>query len=234
MKKDVEKLTDLLNEGKISEGDFKLLSSALVNHKSGIQSLLSLTINPFQKIAGTSALLIGLIVIFMMSYLGVIAKVYFPGVIDCLNSAVVKNPRIPLSFSVLLYQNIICWFVLSILFFIGAKIFQGKKIRSIDFFGTVAFARFPFLLLTVLISIIQIVNPSFMNIDITKGIPSHMSFGMILFSLFAVGFGVWQITTYFFALKVSSGLTGRKLWMIFITAIVLGEAISWPLNNIFI
>lgn len=233
MKKDLEKLTDLFKNGKISEDDFKLLSAALVNRNSRIPSIFAIAINPFQRIAGASALIIGLMIIVIMSYLGVIAKVYFPGIIDVLNSVVVKNPQIPLSFQLLLYQNLVCWLILSILFFIGSKVFQPKKIRIIDFLGTVALARYPFLLVTAFISIIQIINPNFMNIDITKGIQSQMSFGMILFSLLVISFAIWQITTYFFALKVSSGLIGKKLWITFVVALILGEAISWPLTTLF-
>lgn len=231
MTKDKEKLFNMLKEGKISETDFKVLSSAL--EKKNSSSLLSLAINPFQKIAGLYALILGAITIICMSYLGTIAKVYFPGIIDCLNAAVVKNPKISPNFIFLLYQNIVCWFLLSILFIFTAKYFQNKKLRMIDFFGTVALARFPFLFLTFLLSIIQIVAPSFMNIDISQGIEIHLSFSMVLFSLMAIGFGIWQIAAYFYALKVSSGLIGKKLWISFILAIVVAEAISWKLTILF-
>lgn len=233
MTTDNEKLLNMMKEGKISENEFKLLSSALEKKNPRISSLLSLAINPFQKIAGWYALILGSITIICMSYLGTIAKVYFPGIIDCLNSSVVKNPKMPLSFIFLFYQNIVCWFLLSILFILIAKFLQNKKLRMIDFFGTVALARFPFLFLALFLSIIQLVDPSFMNIDISKGIQIHMSFSMILFSLLTIGFGIWQIATYFYALKVSSGLVGKKLWISFILAIVLGEAISWQLTTLF-
>lgn len=233
MKKDNEKLLNMLKEGKISENDFKVVSLALEKKKFSIPSLLLFAFNPFQKIAGWYALILGAITIIIMSYLGTIAKVYFPGIIDCLNSVVVKNPKTPLNFYLLLYQNIICWLVLSILFIGIAKYLPNKKIRMLDFFGTVALARFPYLLLTLLLSIIQIVNPSFMDIDLSKGVEIHLSMPMILFGLFAAGFGIWQITTYFYSFKVSSGLIGKKLWIGFILAMVLGEAISWQLTTLF-
>lgn len=72
-----------------------------------------------------------------------------------------------------------------------------------------------------------------MNIDASKGTQIHISLEMIIFSLLAIGFLMWQITTYFFALKVSSGLSGKKLWVTFVLAMILGEAISWQLTNIF-
>lgn len=233
MAKEKEKLLNMLKEGKITEHDYKLLSNTLNKKNSYLTSLFLMAINPFQKIAGAYALFIGLIVIIFMSYLGVFAKVYFPGIFDCLNSVVVKNPKTQPNFFLLLYQNVVCWLVLSLLFIVAARVFQKKGTRIIDFFGTVALSRFPFLILTAFLSIIQIIDPSFMNIDISKGFQFHMSFMMIVFSLLAIAFGVWQIITYFYALKESSGLTGKPLWISFIVTMVLGEAISWQLTTIF-
>ncbi len=96
MKTDLEKLANLLSKGKISENEYKLLSTALENKNSKIQSILSIAINPFQKIAGISALIIGVMIILATSYLGILANVHFPGIID------VKIIRIPLGFSLLL------------------------------------------------------------------------------------------------------------------------------------
>jgi len=234
VRKENERLLNMLRENKITDADYKILSAALDKKSSLISSVFSLIVNPFQKIAGLYALLIGIGVIISMSYLGVIAKVYFPGPISCLNSILIKNPKMQISFFLLLYQNIISWVVLTTLFIIAAKFFRQKRIRIIDFFGTVALSRIPYLVVVAIVSIIQVLNPSFMNIDIAKGIPIHLSFTMSVFSIVLILCAIWQITTYFYALKESSGLVGKKLWVSFIVAIILGEVISSPLSMIFL
>jgi len=228
-----EKLRNMLKEGKITENDFQLLSTALDKRKPCISRLFTLAINPFQKIAGWYALFSGILVMCCMSYLGVIAKVYFPGILAVLNASTVKNPAVPINFSWGMYQNFVSWIILSILFIITAKIFKQRQVRLIDFFGTVALSRFPFLVLVVFISIIRVVNPAFMEIDITKGFPIHSSLSMVAFSFVVILCAAWQLTTYFYALKESSGLTGKKLWISFIVAIILGDIISSPLAMIF-
>lgn len=234
MSKEKERLIRMLHENKISEEDYKLLSAALDKKSSLASQLFSIFINPFQKVAGLYALIIGLVFIVSISYLGVIAEVYFPGILDCLNSSVVKNPKAPLNFFLLFYQNIISWLVLSILFIIFAKIFQKKNIRIIDFFGTVALSRFPYVILTGFLSIVRVMNPSFMNIDITKGYSLHPSIMMSVFGFMVIACMIWQVITYFYALKESSGLMGKKLWVGFIASLLLGEVIALPLTTLLI
>jgi len=233
MTKEKERLFEMFRENKISEEDYKLLLAALDKKSSRISSLLFLAVNPFQKIAGFYSLAIGLIVIVIMSYFGVIAKVNFPGILACLNADVLINTKVKINFLLLFYQNLVSWIVLAALFLIAAVICKQKKIRVIDFFGTLAMSRFPYLILAAFLSILRIVNPSFMNVDITKGFPLHPSMMMIMFSFFVLSCGIWQATTYFYALKESSGLMGKKLWISYIATLIIGDVISSPLSMIF-
>ena len=61
----------------------------------------------------------------------------------------------------------------------------------------------------------------------------HPSLAMSAFSIIVIGLFVWQIITYFYALKESSGLKGKKLMLSFIVALILGEVIASPLTTIF-
>jgi hypothetical protein len=160
-----------------------------------------------------------------MSYLGTIAKVYFPGVIDCSNTAL--WPKINFSFLVLIYQNLISWLVITAVFIAITKILRQKRTRIIDFFGTTAFARYPYLLLVGIISIIRLFDPNNGNlIAIATGKTSIHPIMESVFSMIALLFALWQIVTYFFAFKESSGLIGKKLWLGFFVAMVSAEAIS--------
>lgn len=232
MKNNKERLMGMLNENKISQDDYNTLLVALekTSFFSTIQS--SLLLNPFQKIAGFKALAIGMIILLLMSYVGVIAKVYFIGSISMLNASVVATQTMNIGFLLLAYQNIVSWLVLTAVFIIAAKILQNKKIRIIDFLGTVSFARFPLLLFTIFTSITRMVNPDMLDVDITKGLLVHPSIEQYLFSIVGMILVVWQIITYFYALKESSGLIGKKLWLGFIVSIIVAEFISHPLTTV--
>lgn len=233
MSKEQDRLLSMLNEKKITEEDYQLLSAALNKKNSSIYKLLLILTNPFQKIAGFRALVAGLMVIFGMSYLGAIGKFYSVGIIGCLNASVITNSNIQPTFLLILYQNLVVWLVATFVFIIVAKIFQQKRLRLLDFFGTVAFARFPFLIMTGFLAIARALNLSFLNIDLSKGFKLHPSFSTSLFSAVIILCFIWEIATYFYALKESSGLTGKKLWLGFIGAIFAGEMIASPLTTIF-
>lgn len=233
MSKEKERLGKMLKEGKISEEDYSLLLAAIEKNSSRAGYIFSILLNPFQKIAGFNALILGLIVILAMSFLGVAAKLYFPGILGVLNATVVKLPKIQMGVFLPLCQNIISWLTLTFLFFISAKIFQQKKLRFLDFLGTVALSRFPYLILTLSILLSKAISPGFMDIDLSKGLELHPSIGMTLFGIFFTICALWQIITYFYALKESSGLIGKKLWISFLASIIIGEAISSPLTTIF-
>lgn len=233
MTEEKNRLRNMLKENKITKEEYTLLSASLDKKSSFAASLFWFLVNPFQKIAGFYALVTGLIIFICMCYFGVLANVYFPGILQVLNGVVVKNPKTPLSFQLLLYQIFVSWLVLVALFYIAAKIFQQKKLRLLDFFGTVALSRFPYLVMTIFTLIMRILEPTFMNLDITKGVQMHPSILASFVSIFIYFCVLWQIATYYYALKISSGLAGKKLWISFIVAILLGEAITQPLTSIF-
>lgn len=229
-----EHLLNMLSEHKVTENEYKVLSNALDKKTSIGYSIFSFAINPFRKIAGGYSLALGLIVIICLSLLGTLANLYFPGVLSALNASAIKNPKIPMSFILLLYQNIACWLILGVSFIVLSKIFKQKRLRIIDFFGTTALARYPYLVLTAYVALMQWLDPSFLVIDYSKGLNFHPSTMFTIFSLIATLCVIWQLLTYFFALKESSGMTGIKLWASFIISIIVGEAITYPITMFFV
>src|ERR1700738_5476391 len=102
------------------------------------------------------------------------------------------------------------------LFFIAAAIiFKRKRIRLVDFFGTVAFSRFPFLLLVAAQVIVMLIKPKLFEFDPGQNYQFHFSFIIFFSNLLWTFCYMWQIGTYFHALKESSELTGNKLWVSF-------------------
>lgn len=225
MTSEQDRLLTLLKDNKITQDEYKLLSKALIN-KTAPRFVFSLLINPYQKIAGMWALILGIGIILSISYLGSIAKIYFPGLLGILNASMIKNPNIETAFLFLLYQNAVIWLVLTLLFIVSAKICQQKSVRIIDFMGTVAFSRFPYLLLTAFLAIMRVMNPKFMDVRMENGLQLKPSLLAITFSSVVIICAVWHIVTYLNALKESSGLSGKKLWISFIACILMGEIIT--------
>ena len=233
MKNDKERLMGMLNENKISQDDYNTLLVALEKKSFFLKLQSSLWLNPFQKIAGFKALIMGMMILLAMSGMGVIAKVYFVGSISIINASAVAKQTMDISFLLLAYQNIVSWLILSAMFILAAMILQKKKIRIIDFLGTVSLARFPALLITILIGIVIMINPSILDVDMSKGISLHASFSQTLLGVLMMVLIVWQIFTYFYAFKESSGLIGKKLVLGFIASIIAAEYSGLPLTTMF-
>ena len=231
MKNDKERLMVMLNENKISQDDYNTLLVALEKKSFFLKLQSSLWLNPFQKIAGFKALIMGMMILLAMSGMGVIAKVYFVGSISIINASAVAKQTMDISFLLLAYQNIVSWLILSAMFILAAMILQKKKIRIIDFLGTVSLARFPALLITILIGIVRMINPSILDVDMSKGISLHASFSQTLLGVLMMVLIVWQIFTYFYAFKESSGLIGKKLVLGFIASIIAAEYSGLPLTT---
>ena len=79
MASEKERLLNMLKENKITESDYQLLSESINKKPSRLNTVFSLIINPFQKIAGLYALIAGLMIIAFMSYVGMVGKFYSVG-----------------------------------------------------------------------------------------------------------------------------------------------------------
>ena len=232
MTNEQERLDTMFRENKISGADYKLLSQALAKKAAPINATFSLLINPFQKIAGLPALVLGLVAILSMSYLGTLGNMSFPGALDFSVTATFVNHKIPSAFLFNVYQCLVSWLVVVVALLISAKILQQKYIRIMDFMGTVALSRLPSLIFVALYIAVRRLHPS----TFVKGAlhASHISPVITLLILIMNLCSLWQIVTYFSAFKESSGLTGKKLWLGYIIAMTLAETVSMPLATIFV
>lgn len=232
MSAEKERLLKMLDENKISENDYKILLAAIDSKNSKFKFIISLLVNPFQKIAGVKSLVIGVAIIFVMSYIGVLAKLYYSAILDITNATEVLHPKVPLSFLVLLYQNLVIWILLSAVYIIIAKIFRAKKVRIVDFLGTTALARYPYFFFTILFFITQLFVPNFSLYDTAKGY-IHPNILMMLLGVIFLLCGIWQLVAYYYAFKESSGLTHKKLWIGFVVSMLIAEIASLKLAEIF-
>lgn len=233
MKKEQERLLNMCRNNKISELDYQMLSKAL-NKTSTVWSIEdSLLINPFQKIAGIKALILGLILMVVMSIVGAYANVYYDGILAYIFPLGIKTPVAP-GFFLLLYQNLVACLTLSILFLISSFAYHQKRIRFIDFFGTVFLSRYPLFISLLFTMLHKFIEPKPFNDNISKGFELHFTLVGMISNLIFFACIIWQIMTYFFALKEASGLEGKRLWGGFIASILLGDIISMSLSRFFL
>lgn len=233
MNKEELKLLAMLKDNKISQSDYEMLLVALNKQSFCTQIENSWFINPFQKIAGFKALLLGLLVLLAMSVLGTYSEVYFDGILGFMMPYNLKAMK-P-NFILLVYQNTAAWLTLSLVFLAMAIFLKQKRIRVIDFFGTVLLARFPILLSLLFTTLHKYLTPdTFKPDDLSKGIELHFSLLNTLAWLVLMGALAWVLMTYLFAFKESSGLDGKRLWFGYITSIVLGDIIAMILTRWFL
>jgi len=169
----------------------------------------------------------GLISLILLSYFSMLAQFYTPGIISCLNATLAEFQCKP-NFLLLLYQNIVCWIILSLLYWAFCKVFCSNRIPLANFLEAVAIARYPYIVLMVLLSIVRTWQPHLLMENLKATLP-HPEYPAILFSIIVVLCMIWQLIAYFHALKTTSQLSGRRLWWIFVITILLGDAISIPL-----
>jgi len=219
------RIDSLLASSRITPEDHQILLTALNRRNDPLQKVWALAINPFEEISSITALGVGAVLIVLMSYLGAKFSIYFPGALDFQIAQEGKRIYSALDLTIQSAINVIC---LAGAFYVGALVARQRNLRAIVFFGTVAFARSPYAILILILSIFGPIFPSLLP----RKVEGQASAGVIFLAILAIGFLVWQLVLIFFAVKESSGLKGKALWINFICGMIAAEAISYSLNTL--
>ena len=163
--------------------------------------------NPFERIAGWSALLIGVAVMALTAVIGKINHVAFDGVIDVHTGA-------SFGFSASFAMQAIDFLALFLTMWIAGVCFSKSKLRVIDIAGTMALARVPMLLLAA-ICFLPVAPVEIYDIS-----------QIIIFGVICFPFLVWMIALMYNAYTVSCNLKGGKAVISFIGALLVAEIIS--------
>lgn len=164
-------------------------------------------INPFERIAGWQALLIGVVVMALTAVIGKINNVAFYG-------SLYVNPITPFSFPVAFAIQAVNYIPLFLTMWLAGVYFSKSKIRAIDVAGTMALTRIPMLLLSV-VCFLPITPASLY--DMTR---------MIVFLLFCIPIIIWIVALMYNAYSVSCNLKGSRAILSFIGALFVAEIIS--------
>lgn len=187
-----------------------------------------LLINPFTYVAGWRALGWGLVVLAATIAVAVTGRIHYDGVMD-LHVSPVTAPG-------WLYacQPVADWLVVALVFWLAGRVFSRSKQRGIDYFGTTAMARFPYLIAGILwmpALLGRFAEP------LSKMAGTHEHILEELISLpglpwFIIGVLItlvlvaWLAVISYFALKESSGMRHTRALGVFLGAALVAEIVS--------
>ncbi|MEO0414558.1 MAG: hypothetical protein AAF226_06370, partial [Verrucomicrobiota bacterium] len=182
--------------------------------------------NPFQKIAGQAALVLGVILVLLTSWIGSLSSTHFDGVLDTHFGAAV-----PLWF--FLAEGMINWLSMAIMLWVVALVIgKAGKFRLIDLFGTQALARWPFM-----VTALAALTPGYRRaaIELEKIDPNTMAIPPVE-PADAVAFGViaivmlvmlvWFCWLAWKSFRVSCDAKGKSAIGGFFVALIVAEIIS--------
>lgn len=182
-------------------------------------STLNLLINPFSKIAGWEAFVVGSLMLSTIVFVGYVNNICFPGAISIKYSS-----ELTLT-SAILWQ-IIGLLPMILLVYLSGLLFS-KNVRFQDALGTITLARFPYIFVALSgfftgnVSEVTLVKSV---LDKTFRIQDY--FGLVVFSFICIIFSIWVVILSYNAFRVSTNIKGAKSIVIFIIIVVLSEVIS--------
>ncbi|MFT3751335.1 MAG: hypothetical protein QM800_00080 [Paludibacter sp.] len=174
-----------------------------------------LIFNPFTRIAGWQAFIVGLAILVLSGIIGAIGNVIFDGIIDM---HLVKEVNLQQSF----YYLLISMTTLVVIMWITGLIIS-RGFRFIDIAGTMTLSKAPVLLMAIAGLFTEAPDMTLMLKD-PLAIVTSTSF-LITITL-SIPVTIWSVALMYNALKVSCDAKGIKLTISFIIAILTSEVIS--------
>jgi hypothetical protein len=195
-----------------------------INTKTAGSSLGQWLFNPFRFIAGFQALLIGLVIILLSSFIGSFSNTHFDGVLDVHTGAAA-----PMWF--FLAEGMIDWICMVIPLFFFGLIVSRSSFRMIDVLGTQALARWPYLIAALVMlpnanrrvleyimsKVMQTAPPAVNSIDVFV-----FGFAIIVMILMAI----WMVALMYRAYAVSCNIKGARVVITFIVSLIGAEVLS--------
>jgi len=198
------------------------------NGPEGVSGWLMLLINPFTYVAGWSALGWGLVVLAATVAVAVTGRIHYDGVADMHIS--------PVTAPGWLYalQPVADWLIVALVFWLAGRIFSRSKQRGIDYLGTTALARAPYLIAGILWmpallgGVMEPLNEmTGSNDQILKQFLSVPGLPwLIIGMLITLVLVAWLAVINYFALKESSGMRHTRALGVFLGAALVAEIVS--------
>ena len=194
------------------------------NGPEGVSGWLMLLIDPFTYVAGWRALGWGLVVLAATIAIAVTGRIHYDGVMD-MHIYLVQAPA-------WLYalQPVADWLIVALVFWLAGRIFSRSKQRGIDYFGTTALARVPYLIAGILWMPSLLGRFSKMAGADEHSLERFISLPglpwLIIGMLITLVLVAWLAVINYFALKESSGMRHGRALAVFIGATIVAEIVS--------
>lgn len=160
--------------------------------------------NPFTRIAGFKSLIFGLMGLLLTAFLSFISGTHFNGLS---NIGFAKDTV----FQFYLFEHVLSWASLSIIFYISGLILSNSKIRIIDIAGITILARIPLILLP-LVRLLPV-----MHSFTVQSWQIYVLMGLYFFSV------IWTIALLYNGYKISCNLKQQRLNISFIICLLISE-----------
>jgi len=189
-------------------------------------NLIKWLFRPFEFISEQKALWIGIVSILLAGSLNSITHSHFDGVVDFHGSRGENY-----SLVAYLSEGFINWIIFGGLLYIAGLIFSSSSIRFIDVMGMQAFARWPFLLMSIFTLILPHAEVyKYLDKLILKEsneiiVPFYQWILFILHGLIAITILVWTIILMYRAYSLSCNIKAVKGIISFIVALIIAEII---------
>lgn len=188
------------------------------------KEVLSLLINPFVRIAGGKALLIGIVVFVVSILLAYCGNMVFDGVVDAH-----FNDNVNLGRALLVPSIALVIFIVTL--YLTGRLLSKSSIRFIDVAGTVTLARTPFILISLAVLIPGVYD---YNVIITQNLLTQsyseitVMQWIVFFSFLAVSMiaAIWFVILAYKAFSVSCNISGAKGIMGFVAALLFSEIVA--------
>jgi len=180
-----------------------------------------LLINPFTRIAGWKAFIIGILIVLATVLTASFFDICFWGVMDAKIIPGISFPTALLFQLIGLAGTVIFMYLFSLLF--------TRKVRFQDVLGTVTLARFPllFVALTGFLLSLQNFDADTMVNSLMDGSFNAMDYSSFFIYIFiTLIFTAWALILLFYAIRVSTGLDGVKSFILFILTFFFSEIFS--------
>lgn len=186
-----------------------------------------LLVNPFTRIAGWQALILGWVIISLTTYLGWKNGLIFDGLVG------IHFAQVTLM-QTFIFQ-LTDWLCLSLVFWVGGLIFSKSSLRIIDVLGTTALSEFPFLIIS-LIGFSPIAQHSKSAANEMMLIMSRNVSGigsLLLLIVIGIAVTIWFIALLYNAFNVSCNVPKPRNIFVFIGGFILSLIVASVFSFIF-
>ncbi len=185
-------------------------------------------VNPFTYVAGWQALGWGLLVLAATIAVAVTGRIHYDGVADMHISPVAALEWF------YAFEPVADWLIVAVVFWLAGTLFSRSRQRAIDYFGTTALARLPYLIAGLLWmpSLLgRFAEPLSKMAGAAEQIPEQFmslpGLGWFVTGvMLTVALAVWLAVINYFALKESSGMRHGRAMGVFIGAAIVAEIVS--------